>query len=212
MEREVPGPASSPWSRAGSTVLTLQMSCTLQELQVRGRAVPSSRRGWFRLRLQVRLRSRSITWRTLCAGMWQKFFQEQVLGPQSPDRPIAQLNPDGEMGTAVWKTEAMGFGGGGRDTGLYAAAHQEAALTHKALGKAPQLRPGWAPPRPSEVAGGDPPGSYLSERGPLSPETRPVPKQPGSRLIHPTCEHKWANPGGECKPAHQPHQEKLQSE
>ena len=52
------------------------------------------------------------------------------------------------MGTAVLKTEGMGFGGGGHDTGLYTAARQEAALTHKALGKAPQLCPGWAPQGP----------------------------------------------------------------
>lgn len=30
---------------------------------------------------------------------------KQGLGPCSPDSPRAQLNPDGEMGTAVWKTE-----------------------------------------------------------------------------------------------------------
>ena len=102
---------------------------------------------------------------------------------------------------------------GGRDIGLYTEARQEViTLTLKALGKVPQLRPVWAPPRPSEVAGGDPPGSHLSERGPLSPETRPIPKQPGSRLIHPTCEHVHANTEGECKPTHQPHQEMLQSE
>lgn len=138
---------------------------------------------------------------------------KQGLGPCSPDSPRARLNPDGEMGTAVWKTEGGGGRGeGGRDTGLYTEARQELALTHKALGKAPQLHPVWAPPRPSEVAGGDLPGSHLSERGPLSPETCPIPKQPGSRLIHPTCEHVHADTWGECKPTHQPHQEMLQSE